>query len=668
MDDVKRKPIKDVLKKWEANIDGGIGMKEFTDVLQHLGYDGSTDVLLKILAQRAVLEKGGKLDIDEFVNWLFQKDEREQDSSQYSSIVDGPVKILYLTDVEGNWAYFCNFVEVSKGILQFKESGYHFVFGGDTCDKGPGTLRCLRALLQLKKDYPDRVHLLIGNREANKLRFTAECTDEQVAGITPDSPAAYWVAEKARERPWNYFSKLAAKANGVDMADLSEEDVRPHINQANLFQYHLKHDMGSDGDFDFRQQELAHILGRKVEDVSDQEVVNSYMDSVKPGGEICEYMRNAVMVCLLGSTLFVHGQIIGSQFIECGENGVAWALGVVPELGGLSCRHVNDLRAWIVELNQWAQAEFDDWEAQPTWVKPPTEETIEGWSQRGGAGLILYGTPATRVPSVVYCRYLEDNCMPKPYPKQLVDYLVEAGVSRVVIGHTPHGNCPTVIRHEGSDLTIVMADTSYSNMKSDLNYKGDNRGDAVCSIAMDGEECNVHGRTGAGEQIINYVVPYGTGGGDPCIGLSVPADSHFFVKALLAGLQGEMSRYLLCNFDGFKVTYTNESEQNLRTSLFGDLGLPHKRELNHERSSSHHFDWNEGDVAKNVFRSMDQDGDGKVMLRELKDACSDEWVRKTLTLLAPDATLDDIFKILDTNKDGRISMEELKDAIHSPRV
>ena len=59
---------------------------------------------------------------------------------------------------------------------------------------------------------------------------------------------------------------------------------------------------------------------------------------------------------------------------------------------------------------------------------------VQEWSHRGGAGLIAYGTPATRadvhyldvtdawpprtdaqdeVPSVVYCRWLEGNCMPK---------------------------------------------------------------------------------------------------------------------------------------------------------------------------------------------------------------------------------------------------------------
>lgn len=49
------------------------------------------------------------------------------------------------------------------------QEDWHFVFGGDTCDKGPGSLRCLHALVSLKKRHPDRVHLLTFGREKNRL-------------------------------------------------------------------------------------------------------------------------------------------------------------------------------------------------------------------------------------------------------------------------------------------------------------------------------------------------------------------------------------------------------------------------------------------------------------------------------------------------------------------
>jgi hypothetical protein len=42
-------------------------------------------------------------------------------------------------------------------------------FGGDTQDKGIGDIRFTRLLLALKQEHPDRVQLIIGNCDANKL-------------------------------------------------------------------------------------------------------------------------------------------------------------------------------------------------------------------------------------------------------------------------------------------------------------------------------------------------------------------------------------------------------------------------------------------------------------------------------------------------------------------
>ena len=46
----------------------------------------------------------------------------------------------------------------------------HFVYGGDVCDRGSGDIRICRDLLSLKQRYPERVHLIVGNRDINKVR------------------------------------------------------------------------------------------------------------------------------------------------------------------------------------------------------------------------------------------------------------------------------------------------------------------------------------------------------------------------------------------------------------------------------------------------------------------------------------------------------------------
>jgi len=97
--------------------------------------------------------------------------------------------VCFLTDVEGNWEYFKSFVEMSEGLSfvggrpRFHEdgaadvklrTGWSFVHGGDSCDKGGpvgGSVRVVRTLVALKKKYPDRVALILGNRDLNKMRY-----------------------------------------------------------------------------------------------------------------------------------------------------------------------------------------------------------------------------------------------------------------------------------------------------------------------------------------------------------------------------------------------------------------------------------------------------------------------------------------------------------------
>ena len=96
----------------------------------------------------------------------------------------------YLTDVEGNYDYFCSYVEISKVLnwanaqtkdkIVFTQKHTMFVFGGDSQDKGIGDIRFTKLLLDLKAQpgNEDRVQFIIGNRDANKLRLASELQDE----------------------------------------------------------------------------------------------------------------------------------------------------------------------------------------------------------------------------------------------------------------------------------------------------------------------------------------------------------------------------------------------------------------------------------------------------------------------------------------------------------
>jgi len=113
-----------------------------------------------------------------------------------------PIEIGYFTDVEGNYDYFQKYISISN-ILRYdskdKESlvlkdGAMFVFGGDVCDKGPGSIRITRQLVALKKKYSDRVILILGNRDVNKMRWTSELDENEISNLE-SVPGPYWVKE-----------------------------------------------------------------------------------------------------------------------------------------------------------------------------------------------------------------------------------------------------------------------------------------------------------------------------------------------------------------------------------------------------------------------------------------------------------------------------------------
>ena len=83
--------------------------------------------------------------------------------------------VAFVTDVEGNYAYWRQCIELSSvvdlddrtGDLHFSRAKADdmFVFGGDVFDKGPGDIRIASALVRFKTKHPDRVFLLAGNRD-----------------------------------------------------------------------------------------------------------------------------------------------------------------------------------------------------------------------------------------------------------------------------------------------------------------------------------------------------------------------------------------------------------------------------------------------------------------------------------------------------------------------
>ena len=188
--------------------------------------------------------------------------------------------VAFMTDVEGNWEYFVKCLELSPALQLLAISddgaadielrpGWHFVFGGDSVDKGGavgGSIRVVKSLVRLKKRYPQRVHLVLGNRDLNKMRLTSELAPSQLAELH-SVPGMYWVAEAKRVSPAGYLRATVAKARGVEPGEVDEAALRAANTPAARLRWMLKETMGADGEFERRRAELALLRRLEPEQV-----------------------------------------------------------------------------------------------------------------------------------------------------------------------------------------------------------------------------------------------------------------------------------------------------------------------------------------------------------------------------------------------------------------
>ncbi|CAK9011972.1 Serine/threonine-protein phosphatase [Durusdinium trenchii] len=317
----------------------------------------------------------------------------------------------FLTDAEGHlghWERQVRFSEVlearngADGALELRFREPHeqsrFVFGGDVVDHGPGDMRIANALVDFKQRHPDRVWLLAGNRDLNKLYL-----------------------------------------RGV-LRDLFKRDPRGAVD---VLKTTLKRKMGAPHAFEQRRLELGQIRGES--EVSDLDVVQSFQESVEPGGFMLRFLQNAQLGLVLGDTLFVHGAVP--------QRG----LGFVP---GQEDRAPGPL-TWMDRLNVFFRAEIDRF----------------AHDRSDGRDLIEYSRPGGfDGRGVVYNSWLESvfSSVPAEIPEAVVSFLSRDGICRVLSGHRPHGDTPTVIRDASRRLSVVTSDISYADKDA-----ADSRGKVV---------------------------------------------------------------------------------------------------------------------------------------------------------------------------------------------
>lgn len=251
-------------------------------------------------------------------------------------------------------------------------------------------------------------------------------------------------------------------------------------------QWMLECTMGCQTTFESRRTELGIMQEKDRDDITDQEVIASFVESVNPQGTdpwMLDYIKCGQFAALLGDTLFVHGGVS------------AEIIGTVP---GLEMVHT-DLREWCVDLHRWQQEQVAAFEANQTWTHTPDGKGGVGARTRNADAIMDYCVPGGNGGKTVVYTAMKDHGS-KAEDLRAEQFLLEAGVARLVVGHQPQGDCPHVKRC-ASGLDIFMCDTSYSDMaKANHPTDPDNRGQAISMVWIRNISTVVEGNLATGQK------------------------------------------------------------------------------------------------------------------------------------------------------------------------
>lgn len=333
------------------------------------------------------------------------------------SVID---QVAVLSDIEGSAAKlesFCArhpaFVTASDGRPQVKP-GALFVHGGDVPDRFEGGQRAVAELLRLSDATPERVVLIAGNRDLNKLRLTSELSE---AGMAAQPPV------KVDE--WKAWVEKHPLSPGAS-------------ERAQRLRWIFTKTMGAADAFELRRRERAAL---KLS-TNDEAIVESFLDELADGGNFRRLVQRSTLLARRGNSIFAHAGLTDDN------------IGLVP---GESER-ARDVDEWVARLDDWYRAQLSDWARDAyAW---------SGHGPRPGEDLIRYAEPDTgrsaNPRSVVYCRSVDEQGKIALPGEKAIRFLLDSGVRRLVIGHTPSGDLPVVLRTPDDAFEVVVADTSRS--------------------------------------------------------------------------------------------------------------------------------------------------------------------------------------------------------------
>jgi hypothetical protein len=210
-----------------------------------------------------------------------------------------------------------------------------------------------------------------------------------------------------------------------------------------LLRWIFANTMGAADAFEHRRAELT--VEQRAH--GDDDVAQSFVDDLAPDGDLARYFELLQLAFRSGRTLFVHGGIAEE------------ALTVVPGTADVPLDRF-DVDAWAERLNAFYARQISAFRAR----------AIESDGTPAWQNAILYQAPKKGMKmnpgSVVYGRMSDELNNPLLPHSDVVAALQRAGIARVVVGHTPSGDVPAIVRAAATrePFEVITADNSRSRV------------------------------------------------------------------------------------------------------------------------------------------------------------------------------------------------------------
>lgn len=206
-------------------------------------------------------------------------------------------------------------------------------------------------------------------------------------------------------------------------------------NRGALLSFIFSNTMGAKDALEHRRTELGGAP-------TDDEVAQSFLEDLAERGSLTAYLSACQLAHREGDTLFVHGAVTQ-------EN-----LGVVPGI----VERASGVDAWVERLNAFYA------ESMHAFVTRRMTADQPDWTELVNYQAPLPGTRLNQA-SVVYGRPTNDAGAPVLPSLETTRALLKDGVQRVVVGHTPSGDCPTILRDADGAFELILADNSYGRIE-----------------------------------------------------------------------------------------------------------------------------------------------------------------------------------------------------------